>query len=53
MSEALPLPPRPNIEQYKKLAKDLQTLQSSLSRRVAAMRNPRCRYAIGPRAERV
>jgi hypothetical protein len=24
MSDALPLPPRPNIEQYKKLAKDLQ-----------------------------
>ena len=24
MSDALPLPPRPNLEQYKKLAKDLQ-----------------------------
>ena len=24
MSEALPLPPRPNLEQYKKLAKDFQ-----------------------------
>src|SRR3954469_10752530 len=24
MSDALPLPPRPNIEYYKKLAKDLQ-----------------------------
>ena len=25
MSDALPLPPRPNLEQYKKLAKDLQS----------------------------
>jgi hypothetical protein len=24
MSDALPLPPRPNLEQYKKLAKDFQ-----------------------------
>src|SRR6266542_1467083 len=24
MSDALPLPPRPNLEQYKKLARDLQ-----------------------------
>src|SRR4051812_42012601 len=24
MSDAIPLPPRPNLEQYKKLAKDLQ-----------------------------
>jgi hypothetical protein len=24
MSDALPLPPRPNLEQYKKLAKDLR-----------------------------
>jgi hypothetical protein len=24
MSDALPVPPRPNLEQYKKLAKDLQ-----------------------------
>jgi hypothetical protein len=24
MSDALPLPPRPNLEQYRKLAKDLQ-----------------------------
>ena len=24
MSDALPLPPRPNIEQYKKLARDFQ-----------------------------
>ncbi len=24
MSDALPLPPRPNLNQYKKLAKDLQ-----------------------------
>src|SRR5215475_8543221 len=25
MSDALPLPPRPNVEQYKQLAKDLQS----------------------------
>src|ERR1035438_4715244 len=25
MSDALPLPPRPNLEQYKKLAKDFQS----------------------------
>jgi len=24
MSDALPLPPRPNVDQYKKLAKDFQ-----------------------------
>jgi ankyrin repeat protein len=29
MSDALPLPPRPNIEQYKKLARDLQRACSS------------------------
>ncbi len=30
MSDALPLPPRPNLEQYKKLAKELrQACQSS------------------------
>jgi ankyrin repeat protein len=29
MSEALPLPPRPNVEQYKKLAKDLQHASKS------------------------
>ena len=32
MSDALPLPPRPNLEQYKKLAKDLQqACKSSVS----------------------
>ncbi len=29
MSDALPLPPRPNLEQYKKLAKDLQRASRS------------------------
>src|SRR5580693_8460461 len=29
MSDALPLPPRPNLEQYKKLAKDLQSASKS------------------------
>lgn len=29
MSEALPLPPRPNLEQYKKLAKDLHRARTS------------------------
>src|ERR1700732_3557342 len=29
MSDALPLPPRPNVEQYKKLAKDLQRASRS------------------------
>jgi hypothetical protein len=31
MSDALPLPPRPNIEQYKKLAKDFQSACKSSS----------------------
>jgi hypothetical protein len=29
MSDALPLPPRPNLEQYKKLAKDFQRVCKS------------------------
>src|SRR5215475_9601175 len=29
MSDALPLPPRPNLEQYKKLAKDFQKVCKS------------------------
>ena len=37
MSDALPLPPRPNLEQYKKLAKDFQTACRSTDAR--AIRN--------------
>ena len=43
MSDALPLPPRPNLEQYKKLAKDFK--QACRSRR--PWFNPRLGRALG------
>jgi len=47
MSDALPLPPRPNIEQYKKLAKDLQHACRS-SDPDAAVRDWAARWAPAP-----
>jgi ankyrin repeat protein len=43
MSDALPLPPRPNLEQYKKLAKDFQ--QACRSRDPGAIRDWAARWA--------
>ena len=43
MSDALPLPPRPNLEQYKKLAKDFQ--QACKSDDPTAIRNWAAQWA--------
>jgi hypothetical protein len=43
MSDALPLPPRPNLEQYKKLAKDFQ--QACKSKAPGAIRDWAARWA--------
>src|SRR5262245_64849094 len=43
MSDALPLPPRPNLEQYKKLAKDFQ--QACKSSDPGAIRDWAARWA--------
>ena len=43
MSDALPLPPRPNLEQYKKLAKDFK--QACRSRDPGAIRDWAARWA--------
>ena len=37
MSDAHPLPPRPDLDQYKKLAKDFQRACRSTDRRVQIM----------------
>jgi len=51
MSDALPLPPRPNLEQYKKLAKDLQTAcQSGESQ---AVRQWATRWVANREADRI
>ena len=46
MSDALPLPPRPNLEQYKKLARDFQHACKSSDLR----RNPRLGRSLGRNA---
>jgi ankyrin repeat protein len=45
MSDALPLPPRPNLEQYKKLAKDFQS--ACKSSEAGAIRNAAKRWLKG------
>src|SRR5947209_12113292 len=50
MSDALPLPPRPNLEQYKKLARDLQ--EACKSSDPAAIRHWAARWKQPAQIER-